>query len=241
MQPVQQPIQQQQAMNQQPKGVLPPAGPAGMVAGQMSQGSSLNPSLNPPSSSSSTSSSSKQQQQLSRGGAYPVGGYESLPRVEDLLIPFQDFGMGGLVGPFGPLAMMQGGGMMGGMGMGGSPASMSLKVDICENPADYSIVADVPGYTRDNINVEVDDQSRMLTIATQKCGTREEDVPRTGGLSSYHRIERFSGCASRSLRLPANADLTRLTARVENGVLRLSVPKAVGMTATGRRRIDLNA
>jgi HSP20 family molecular chaperone IbpA len=235
MQPVQQPIQQQQAMNQQPKGVLPPAGPAGMVAGQMSQGSSLNPSLNPPSSSTS----SQQQQQLSRGGAYPSGGYESLPRVEDLLIPFQDFGMGGLVGPFGPLGMMQGGGMMGGM-MGGSP-SLSLKVDICENPADYSIVFDVPGYTRDNINVEVDDQSRMLTIATQKCGTREEDVPRTGGLSSYHRIERFSGCASRSLRLPANADLTRLTARVENGVLRLSVPKAVGITATGRRRIDLNA
>lgn len=234
MQPVQQPIQQQQAMNQQPKGVLPPAGPAGMVSGQMSQGSSLNPP-----SSSSTTTASQQQQQLSRGGAYPVGGYESFPRVEDLLIPFQDFGMGGLVGPFGPLAMMQGG--MGMMGGGQSSIISPLKVDISENPADYCIVADVPGYTRDNINVEVDDQSRMLTIATQKCGTREEDVPRTGGLSSYHRVERFSGCASRSIRLPANADLTRLTARVENGVLRLSVPKAVGMTATGRRRIDLNA
>lgn len=43
---------------------------------------------------------------------------------------------------------------------------------------------------------------------------------------TWHRVERSSRFQSRALRFPDNADLTKVSAKLENGVLSVDLPKA---------------
>ena len=51
----------------------------------------------------------------------------------------------------------------------------------------------------------------------------------------YHRQERSSTFASRSIRMPETADLGKIGARYQDGVLLLTVPKQADMTAKHRQ------
>ena len=53
---------------------------------------------------------------------------------------------------------------------------------------------------------------------------------------AQHRIERNSSYAHRSLRLPANADLNKLDAKADNGVLHIRIDKIPQQQATQSRR-----
>ena len=53
-------------------------------------------------------------------------------------------------------------------------------------------------------------------------GTRR---PAADDQATYHRHERWSGTFTRSLQLPYRVDADRIEAHLENGVLRLSLPR----------------
>jgi len=61
---------------------------------------------------------------------------------------------------------------------------------------------------------------RTLIISGQR---KKEEVQKT---DTWHRVERSSGQFMRKFRLPENANLDGITAKVENGVLTVVVPKA---------------
>ena len=185
----------------------------------------------------------QQGQQPQQLGSYTGGMGAGFPSstMQELMNwdPFRDMGMMGSLMPFGSNL-----GMMNQFGMGsGNELSRALsqlqpmKLDIIENPNEYVVRADVPGYTRENVKIEVDDRTNMLHISTQRRDEREDQGERGG--YTYHRVERSSGSNYRALRLPDNANASNVNATVVNGVLNVQIPKREGVSATGRRRVNI--
>jgi HSP20 family protein len=90
-------------------------------------------------------------------------------------------------------------------------------VDLYDSKDDVVVKADLPGVSKDDIVVSI--QDNMLNIKGEK--KRSSEVKEGG----YLRSERFSGSFYRSISLPASVDRDNVRARYNNGVLELTLPK----------------
>lgn len=91
-----------------------------------------------------------------------------------------------------------------------SQTTMSLALDVMENPDNYVVKASVAGIKPEDIEVTID--NNMLTI---KGETKEESEHEDG---NYH-LQRRSGSFYRSVSLPADLKEDKIEAVNENGVL----------------------
>ena len=99
----------------------------------------------------------------------------------------------------------------------GQPRAWLPAVDV-EQTADAVILKlDLPGIDRDKIAIETHDGT--LTIS----GEREEE--RNEQHEGYVMRERTAGSFARSFTLPSHAKADDITASMENGVLRVTVPR----------------
>jgi HSP20 family protein len=91
-------------------------------------------------------------------------------------------------------------------------------INVFNDEAGAVVVAEVPGLEPGQI--ELGSQGRTLTV-------RSERKPRNGEQAvGYHRRERSFGAFSRSIQLPEDLDLQKASAKYENGLLVIRVPKA---------------
>ena len=103
-------------------------------------------------------------------------------------------------------------------------------VDIWETAEAFRIDMEVPAVQADDVDVSVDEG--VLRIGgVRKQVERAED-------EQNHRLERRYGSFSRTFKLPENADEEKISARVNNGVLALSISKK---TVVEPRRIEVIA
>jgi HSP20 family protein len=91
-------------------------------------------------------------------------------------------------------------------------------VDICETPESYLVTAELPGLTKDDVNISYEDG--ILTIRGEKKQEKEEKR------KNYHRVERSFGAFERSFRVPSRVLLDKVEAKFKDGVLHLMLPKA---------------
>lgn len=91
------------------------------------------------------------------------------------------------------------------------------RVDIAEGEKNYLIRADVPGLEKKDISVTID--NGVLTIEGEKKEERKTEKDR------YYHFERSYGKFTRSFALPEEVDSEHIEAKMENGVLELSLPK----------------
>jgi len=91
-------------------------------------------------------------------------------------------------------------------------------INISETDEALVLVAEVPGFAQEDIAVEVHDG--LLTIK----GERREEVDETK--ERYRRVERFKGAFERSFTLPSSVDSEGIQARLQNGLLEVTLPKA---------------
>ena len=103
-----------------------------------------------------------------------------------------------------------------------SVAGGSIDLDVVETPEAYVVKAEVPGVAKDKIEVKVED--RDVTIAVEY---REELEP--NGKALWR--ERSFGKASRAIRLPEAVDANAAQAKHVDGVLQLTLPKIVKVSA----------
>jgi HSP20 family protein len=90
-------------------------------------------------------------------------------------------------------------------------------VDIFETEQhDLVIKAEVPGMTREDIEVTVENSTLVLK------GTKKFDADIKE--ENYRRIERTYGTFNRSFTLPNTVDATKVTADYKNGVLTVKLP-----------------
>lgn len=111
-----------------------------------------------------------------------------------------------------------------------SASEFQPRIDVTDEGDALRIVAELPGMTRDDVELEVLED--MLIISGDK---RFESTSEEQGC---YRVERSFGHFQRAVPLPTGVDLDRAEARFENGVLTLRVPKAAGQPAA-KRRIEI--
>lgn len=90
-------------------------------------------------------------------------------------------------------------------------------MDIQETEDAYIVEADVPGLKKDEVHIEVADN--VLTIKGERKSEQEQKE------KNFHRVERSFGSFARSVALPAGFDNTKVSAKFENGVLTITLPK----------------
>ena len=92
----------------------------------------------------------------------------------------------------------------------------TFKIDIEETSKEYRIDAEMPGIKKDEINLGVEEDN--LCISVNRVEETKQDS------KSYVHRERRSNSMERRVRL-ANAKLDNITAKLENGVLAIIIPK----------------
>ncbi len=97
-------------------------------------------------------------------------------------------------------------------------SSFSPSCDVIEEDKSYMLKFDLPGITKDQVHVEVD-QDR-LTVHAER---REE---KTSDSKKKHVSEVFYGTYTRSFSLPGPVDEKKIDAKFDNGVLTVKIPKA---------------
>lgn len=107
-------------------------------------------------------------------------------------------------------------------------AGWTPPVDLYETAEAFVITAELPGLSREDIDIRV--QDGQITIQ----GTRRTpDVP----CERYHRVERGHGAFYRRFQLSPSIDIDRITADLRDGVLMVTVPKSPDEIP---RRIDVS-
>ena len=91
-------------------------------------------------------------------------------------------------------------------------------VDVYEDDGYVFVRMDLPGLTKDEIDITFD--GHILSVT----GRREEETAKDGGC--YWSRERFAGDFHRYVHIPGDVVSDKLKARYENGVLEVSLPKA---------------
>lgn len=91
------------------------------------------------------------------------------------------------------------------------------RIDITENSNNFSVYVEVPGIDKSNINISVN-EDRVLNLK----GIKNKEIPED---RTIHINERKFGEFSRSLQLPDEADIEKISAKYNNGVLELTILK----------------
>ena len=96
-------------------------------------------------------------------------------------------------------------------------ASRNPKVDIFDDGENFVLSADLPGVSKDNLDIDVKDN--RLTIKGEK--KLENKTEKEG----YLRVERSYGVFERTFFLDENIDRENIKAEHKDGVLRLTLPR----------------
>ena len=95
-----------------------------------------------------------------------------------------------------------------------------MKTDIKETANGYELDIDLPGFKKEDVKAQLKDG--YLTI--NATNTTSNDEKNSEG--KYIRRERYTGSVSRSFYVGENVTQEDIHAKFENGILKLSVPKA---------------
>src|SRR5689334_19867904 len=99
-----------------------------------------------------------------------------------------------------------------------STAAWIPAVDVFETKEGLRIIAELPGVKPDQVKVSV--EQGVLTLRGAKDQHAEEQT------EAVHRYERSYGMFQRSFQLPSSVDAERIDAKLEHGVLTVTLPKA---------------
>ena len=115
----------------------------------------------------------------------------------------------------------------------GKHAAHEMKTDVRETDSGYEVDIDLPGFKKDEIDVQLD--NGYLSISAAK-GLDKEEKDKEG---KYIRKERYAGSMSRSFYVGDAITEDDIKAKYESGILRLSIPKKEAKQVETTKRIAI--
>jgi HSP20 family protein len=98
--------------------------------------------------------------------------------------------------------------------------SWTPPIDVYETQDRYVVAAELPGLSREQIELALEDS--RLTIRGQRTdqGTTARDI------LHFHQVERGHGSFARTFEFESKIDIESVSADLTNGVLTITLPKA---------------
>lgn len=115
------------------------------------------------------------------------------------------------------------------MSPGRSLSRDTFKIDIQETDSEYRIEAELPGIKKEEIDLGIEEDNLCISV------NRNEEVNKDG--TNYIHRERRSSSMSRRVRL-VNAKLDETKAKLEEGILTVTIPK--NEKANSSLKIDID-
>jgi HSP20 family protein len=104
------------------------------------------------------------------------------------------------------------------------------RVDVYQTETDVVVKAEIPGVSKDDLNLYVDENSIKLSGQSKKESEFKEE--------NVYRTERYYGSFSRTIQLPVEVKSEKAKAEYKDGILSIVVPKLEPSKPKGRR-IDI--
>ena len=101
----------------------------------------------------------------------------------------------------------------------GKHAKNLMKTDVRETEDAYEVDIDLPGFKKEDIKIHLEDG--FLTVTAQKALDKDEKDQD----GHYIRRERYCGQCSRNFYVGENVTESEISAKLEDGILKLCVPK----------------
>ena len=108
-----------------------------------------------------------------------------------------------------------------------------MKTDIKEFDDKYEVEIDLPGFKKDELHLELNDG--YLTISAEKGLDKDEKDKN----DKYIRRERYAGSMSRSFYVGEGITQDEISAKYENGILQLKIPKKTDKAVAGKNYIAI--
>ncbi len=106
------------------------------------------------------------------------------------------------------------------------------ETDYAETDKDITVTAELPGVDAKDVEVTLSDD--MLIIRGEKKSQRDEKK------EHYQFAERSYGAFQRAISVPAGIDASKVDAKFDKGVLKVTMPKPAELQ-TKRQKIDVKA
>ena len=106
-----------------------------------------------------------------------------------------------------------------------------MKTDIRETDGSYELEMDLPGFTKDEVKVSL--ENGYLTVQAAKGLDEDEQEKKTG---RYIRRERYAGACERSFYVGEDVTQGEIKGEFKHGILRLSIPKKEAKPAVPEKK-----
>ena len=106
----------------------------------------------------------------------------------------------------------------------GQPQPMQIKMDVKEDDKAYTVHAEIPGVKKEDIHVTIEGNQVSISAETKKEKEEKEG-------EKVLRSERYYGKVYRSFTLGQDVDEATATAKYNEGVLDLTLPKKATSSA----------
>ena len=114
----------------------------------------------------------------------------------------------------------------------GNNSLSEFKTDIKDTGSAYELEADLPGFKKEDIHIDIDDN--YLTISAQRHSEMEQKDQK----GNFIRCERSFGSFERSFDI-SGVKTEDIKAEYKDGVLKLTMPKTQEEKTPNRRRLDI--
>jgi HSP20 family protein len=118
--------------------------------------------------------------------------------------------------------------------------ALEVRIDVSENETGYTVLAEMPGVNKDDIQVQIDGNkvriaAEVKRVDEPKAAAADQADAKTEASAQVAvrrlRSERYYGAVARSFALASELDEAASSAKYENGVLTLVLPKKAAVAA----------
>ncbi|MGI6222374.1 MAG: Hsp20/alpha crystallin family protein [Prevotella sp.] len=107
-------------------------------------------------------------------------------------------------------------------------------INVIENDKNYEVQLAAPGMNKDDFTVNVTDDGNLSIKMEHKSDDKKEDKK-----SHYLRREFSYSKFEQNLVLPDDVDKDHITAKIDNGILRVELPRIAKVEQKNTRKIEV--